>query len=142
MASEQSTDALTKHVLQSMMHDDVSMVVRRDCLILEFGKSLLQKVGATKHEYIAQRLRQLGRLVLTLRKLGDGDYLKDFLKPERFDMVVEGVQQISVMTTGAVEMTCGVPSLSLKLGYSLKKCVLILQGLALRQRDSHQLEEA
>ena len=124
-------------------HDDISLLVRRDTLILELGKSLLMKVGAEKREYISQRLRQLGRLVLTLTKLdGEGEYLMDFLKPDKFDLVINGVKQISMMTTVAEDRTCGIPSLSLKLGYSLKKCVLILQGFALRQRDSQQLETA
>lgn len=94
----ETQSSLASKVLSSMVHDDISLVVRRDKLILEFGTSLLMKVGGEKHEYISQRLRQLARLVLALRKLGEGTNLSDFLIPERFDLVVKAVMNISQMS--------------------------------------------
>lgn len=132
-------DLFNQYVLSTMVHDQISLVVKNDSLITAFGRSLLDKVGRQRSQYISQRLRQLGRLLITLRSLKgeiEGPSLADFLKPELFDLVVSGVMKLAQKTEGSNGSEYGVPSLSLKLGHSLKKCILILRGMALRQRDS------
>ena len=111
------------------------------------GRNLIDKVGAGKSQYISQRLRQLGRLVLTLRSLTEGEevFLADFLKPDLFDLVIQAVMVVCQLKENTPESGTpefGIPSLSLKLGHSLKKCALILQGEALRNRDGELLETA
>lgn len=65
----------------------------------------------------------------------------DFLKPQNFDFVVMQVLEMAEMKEGDGPPLMRIPSLSLKLGSSLKKWVLILQGIALCQRDNTLLED-
>ncbi|KAL1250967.1 hypothetical protein QQF64_018763 [Cirrhinus molitorella] len=57
-------------ILGNMQNDDVSAVVRNDFLILQFSQCLYHKHGSdpTKSVYIRQKVREMGRLLLSLRR--------------------------------------------------------------------------
>ena len=66
---EGASQKLRENVLEKMQHDDVSIVVKNDPLILNYGSRLYDKVGHDKHthNYVSQKMRELGRLLQKAR---------------------------------------------------------------------------
>ena len=96
-----------------------------------------------------KKIRELSRLLLQLRETdaSPNSSLSDFIKPGRFDDVVSAVKSISKFQFEKGVQDVATPSLSWKIGHSLKKCVNILQGHALRtknkllEEDAHNFEK-
>lgn len=58
-------------IINNMRQDDVSFHIRKDSLICKYGDSLYAKHGLVKsrHQYIAQRMRELGRFMLVAKDM-------------------------------------------------------------------------
>ncbi|XP_023805402.1 uncharacterized protein LOC111946283 isoform X2 [Oryzias latipes] len=114
-------------LINAMHQDEVSQVIKGERTIIRLGELLFSKHGhdKNKHEYIRQKMREIGRLVLISRKEGKLQGLEDFFKPSNFNIVVEMVKKVSGFNedTNAYKT----PSLALKLGHSLKKISDILE---------------
>ena len=136
-----STDSRTTHlskILATMKNDEVSIVARNDWLIKEIGFVFFEKYGEKQNSLISQKMRELSRLLLQLRETdaSANSSLSDFIKPGRFDDVVSAVKSISKFQFEKGVQDVATPSLSLKISHSLKKCVNILRGHALRTKDN------
>ncbi|XP_052409540.1 uncharacterized protein LOC127955927 isoform X1 [Carassius gibelio] len=120
-------------ILGKMKNDDISSVVRNDFLILLLSQCLYNKHGGdpTKSEYIRQKARELGRLLLELRRKYSIYSFEDAVKPNNFYKVVEAVQDVA----GYDENThlYKTPSLPLKLGHSLNKIgdIILCRAIAI-----------
>ena len=133
---------LREHVISSMRVDEISMTAKTDELILTFGKSLFEKSGSGKANYISQKMRSLARLLMELRKLspGKGYSLADFISPTEFDLVVTATKNLCSHNVEADNDHLSAfdrPSLALHTGYYLKSCASLLRGAALRKRDQN-----
>ena len=130
------------NVLATMRNDEITLVARSDPLIVEVGKLLVQKHGVTKASDTSQTMRELSRLVMQLRKI-DGDphaQLSNYIKPNRYDTVVQAVRKLCTFEVKDGQQTVETPSLALKIGYALKKCVNVVVGKALRD-DNQAMEK-
>ena len=131
-------------MLQGMKKDAVSLTVKNDRLIVELAKREYMKVGhdVNQHNYLRTKLRELGRLLLQLRnQTGKPNAsLESFIKPRCLKMIVSAVHEISGYD--AQTQSYKTPSLALKVGHSLKKCAVIMKGLALEAGDRDQGQEA
>ena len=85
----------------------------------------------------AKNERDLARLLLQLRKTDSNpvSQLPDLIKPGRFDDVVNAVKNIEKFHFNRGVQNVATPSLSLKTGHSLNKCINILRDQALRRKD-------
>ncbi|XP_052406655.1 uncharacterized protein LOC127952310 [Carassius gibelio] len=122
-------------LLGVMKQDDISAVVKNDLSILQLAQSFFNKHGhdPTKFEYIRQKLREVGRLLLTLRRQFSVYSLEEALKPANFHRLIRAVQMVSGYDD---ESHCyQSPSLALKLGHSLNKICEIIQCRALMSED-------
>ncbi|XP_026119679.1 uncharacterized protein LOC113098803, partial [Carassius auratus] len=122
-------------LLGVMKQDDISAVVKNDLSILQLAQSFFNKHGhdPTKFEYIRQKLREVGRLLLTLRRQFSVYSLEEALKPANFHRLIRAVQMVSGYDD---ERHCyQSPSLALKLGHSLNKICEIIQCRALMSED-------
>jgi hypothetical protein len=119
-----------KTLLPKMHRDEVSSVVRGDPLIIRFGAVLLRRLGGARANDIKQRMRQLARLTAQA-----GCSLCELIKPTAFDKFLRAVEQISghSLTSGRPLYT--IPSLALRIGHSVNKCVKVKIGQAIRQGD-------
>ena len=135
-----------KTVVSAMRNDDITEVVTADTLIMDYGSSLCEKLGTAKAHDISQRMRQLARLLTELRTLPASRLprcsLEEYLRPERFDDVVAAVKSLCSFEDKSGESRFGIPSLALKLGHSLKKCVYIIWGKAVRSKNKDREEDA
>ena len=136
-----ATSELQESVLSQMKNDNISFTCKHDDLIIMFGSSIIEKVGKKNANYVSQRMRQLARLLATLNDEEVEGNLQNFLCPEKFDLVLQGVKKLCLFSKeiGDDKQKVSIPSLALKLGHSLNKCAQILRGKGLREKDAQLL---
>ena len=130
-------------VLSRMNHDDIYRAVKKDKLILRFGAVLIKKLGKAKALDISQRMRQLGRLLITLLQMDSAKSgLENFISGECFDTVIQATEELcGVMTMDDGRRAFKIPSFAVRLGHLLVKIGNVKRGCALRSKnDSDHLD--
>lgn len=129
-------------MLSRMHDDDIASVIRNDFCLLRYADALFGKYGhdLSKHDYIRQKICELGRFLQTLRKRSAVLSLEDAIKPGNFLKVIEAVKE----TAGFVksENSYKTPSLALKLGHSLLKVSDIVHCHALMAGDDNLIKSS
>jgi len=66
-AAASVSDGLKNKGLLKMATDEVTILVRNDPLIIQFGERLYQKHGQKEHIYVfvSQKMREVARLLIT-----------------------------------------------------------------------------
>nr|CAH7745321.1 unnamed protein product [Callosobruchus chinensis] len=125
-----------ENILNNFKNDHVSNVCKNDGLIRMLGMIIFEKHGNSQHEYIRQTMRQMGRLLLEIREISEtyrDRNLSFFIHPNYFDTVICAVKNLCRATmTDHGRTQYEIPSLALKIGHSLRKCVGLLRGQSLR----------
>ncbi|KAI4793452.1 hypothetical protein KUCAC02_032708 [Chaenocephalus aceratus] len=137
--SQQISSGVWK-LLNAMRQDEVASVVRNDFSIIQFAQSLYSKHGQdpTKYEYIRQKLREVGRLLLCLQTEFSVYNLEEAVKPANFQRVVQAVKNVSGFDDK--HHTYSTPSLALKLGHTLLKINDIIHCRALMAEDDELIK--
>lgn len=114
-------------LVHAMHQDEVTHIIRQERSILKFGEHLYAKHGhdKTKHEYVRQKMREIGRLIQQARQNGRLNHIEDFYVPSNFNYVIKAVKDVAGFDED--KNTYKTPSLALKLGHSLNKIADILQ---------------
>lgn len=143
VVSSSDNNSILSQVFSTMRSDEVSLIAKNDWLIKEVGLFLVEKHGEKQQHLIFQKMRELARLLTELRAadFSPNAQLSDFIKPEKFDVVVSAVKNLSKFQVQEGVQRVATPSLSLKVGHSLKKCVSILRGQAFRRKDKDLQED-
>ena len=125
-----------------MKSDEVTIIAAtNDDLICKYGSIIAERHGQDNLHLVSQGIRQLSRLLIQLRtNYSMGIHLKDFLKPEYFDHIVASVKTLCNFEQSSAK-SVGIPSLALKLGHAINKCITIQRGKALREKDQVLLED-
>ncbi|XP_064208087.1 uncharacterized protein LOC135263699 isoform X2 [Anguilla rostrata] len=114
-----------------MNTDKISLAIKSDRCIIHFGEHLYNRHGsdAGKHEYIRQKLRELGRLLINASENTPLKSIEDLVMPANFLHTVKAVQH----TAGYDSETSSfrTPSLALKLGHSLQKISRLVECQAM-----------
>ncbi|XP_069102076.1 uncharacterized protein [Argopecten irradians] len=134
--SEKSSSDFQIDVLSDMTVDNISICAKRDELIIAFGEKLYKKHKALTHmhQYIRTKMRELSRFLLKARE-EDTDIvtLSDCVVANKFEACVRAVQSLCGVKCGT---SARIPSLALKIGFSLSKCANIKLSRALIEGDS------
>ncbi|XP_065151644.2 uncharacterized protein [Paramisgurnus dabryanus] len=135
----ESVNARFWKMVLEMHEDEITNVVRKEKVILKLGQHLFNKHGhdVTKHEYIRQKMRETGRLVLQGKKNGKLKEVSDFFIPANFPDVIEAVHSVAGLNEET--STFKAPSLALKLGHNLKKMANIIECEAMMSDDKNAL---
>lgn len=80
-----------------MKDDDISAADRSDFCFLQLAQSFFNKHGQdpTKYDYIRQKLREVGRLLLILRREFSIQTLEDAVRPASFKVLIQAVKKVS-----------------------------------------------
>ncbi|XP_059205277.1 uncharacterized protein LOC131984472 [Centropristis striata] len=109
-----------REILLNMNQDLIASAVQNDFLLIQLAQYLSEKYGndPSKHEYVRQKLREMGRLLLALHEKSIYSF-EEAIKPKNFNKVVDAVKVLA----GFDQKMQGYnkPSLALKIGHSLKK---------------------
>ena len=127
-------------VFSKMNQDDIADAVKNDWCIMEYAKFLYNKHGSetAKHEYIRQKLREMGRLLVYGSEVTPLKTIKEYVMPRNFQLTVKAVKHAARTKTRHGYAV----SLPLKLGYSLKRMSMLLESHALMEGDKKAAEEA
>ncbi|KAG7461364.1 nucleoporin p54 isoform X1 [Solea senegalensis] len=123
-------------IINKMRQDDVSFHIRGDSLICNYGESLYAKHGRvkSKHNYISQRMRELGRFMLTAKAMDSTvRTLEDICVPKKFLLVVNAAKKLTEFSPSKNEY--GKPSTAVRVGFCLKGAVEVLIGQSLMNDD-------
>ncbi|XP_060081304.1 uncharacterized protein LOC132560656 [Ylistrum balloti] len=135
-ASEKAGSDFQKDVVADMSVDNISLCARNDELIILFGEKLYKKHKALPHmhQYIRTKMRELSRFLLKARE-EDEDIvtLSDCIQANKFETCVKAVRSLCGVKCGT---KADIPSLALKIGFSLSKCANIRLSKALVEGDS------
>ncbi|XP_041954724.1 uncharacterized protein LOC121713822 isoform X4 [Alosa sapidissima] len=129
-------------VMSHMNQDRVSLAVKGDELIMENGQHLYNRLGSdrAKHEHIRQKMRELGRLILSAREVTSLRSISEMMTPTTFMQTVLAVKHVSGYNQES--NTYKIPTLPLKLGQSLAKISELLESKALVNGDAETATEA
>ncbi len=125
-------------LLSKLSNDDVATVIKEDSTILEVGQDLLNKQNQKKEQipYIKDRMRELGRLLIEMRKKpgNEGRSMKSFIRVDEWDFFIQSVKNIAFEK--------GKHTLALKLGYNMKKVCDSVWTQCIKERNDKGAEEA
>lgn len=129
-----------KKILNFMNYDEVSRVVHSDRCIMQLGEHMFNRMGSdvTKHDYIRQKMREVGRLLLEARKITPLRTMVDFFIPANFKHIISAVKVVSGYDEE--KNSYRIPSLALKLGHSLNKICSIVESNAMMYGDHERAE--
>lgn len=137
------TTSFYGEVLNHMSNDDVTQVVKNDSLILLFGQRKWDRKDADEHtaNTVSCKMRELGRLLLACRELGNKiTSIDNCLKPGNFNSVINAVKHVAGFDEATRKYKT--PTLAMSLGYSLKKCAKLLRTSGLIEEDAKKTEKA
>lgn len=125
-----------------MKQDKVALAIKPDHCILEFGFRLFFKneKNLQQHQYIKQKLRELARLLLEVRKQAPVNSVKELIKPEKYRLVVTVAKQLSGFNEEAGR--CKNSSLICKVGHSLHALALFIKSEGLKNKNKQAVEDA
>jgi hypothetical protein len=126
-------------ILESMKTDKIGRVAKSDQLILKLGEKQVKRYAQDpdQHNYIRQKLRVAGRLLIELRNQSKNENAKliDFFDPSHFTLLVKAARSIAMFDENTNRY--GIPSLAVKIGEVFVKClnIGIRQGLETHNSD-------
>ncbi|KAK4872985.1 hypothetical protein RN001_015014 [Aquatica leii] len=131
-----------QYIISAFKTDDISLICKQDILIIKFGEMQFDKYHTTQAELIRQCMRQLARLVKELREVDKPKlWLSEWLNPAGFDIIVSAVKKLcKVECMRKARPTYTTPSLALKIGYHLRKCIAISKAQCLRREDTNAIQ--
>ena len=114
------TTSKFQEVLQGLVHDEVSILVKHDPLLLKFGERLTMKHGydKAKHAIVRAKLRGLSCLIHEIRNLDKSVvWAADMMLPTMFSVIIQACRNLAGFDphTGLFAK----PSFALKLGTDL-----------------------
>ena len=143
--NDKALQELRTVVLQKMHKDEIYAFVENDTLILHFGKIMLRKLGPRRKNDVAQRMRQLARLVLEINdnESEPRNSISEFINGDGFDKIVHGVELLAGFSKSKENISVfAIPSLAIRLGHCLNKIAQMKRGIALRETDDKSLKDA
>lgn len=125
-------------VLAGMYQDDVADAAKGDPSLLKLGEFMFTK--RYSHQYIWQRLRELGRLLLNGRKITPLNQMEDYLRPENWDHLAVAVKDV----TGYCDTTCtfAIPKYAKHIRIGLASIAGILKCDAEKKGDKEKVKIA
>jgi hypothetical protein len=132
--SKEDNLEFTLNVLGTLRYDEVSKCVKKHGLICMFGQSLYKRMGQYRSTEIAQRMRLLGRFLLTANRQKSSNLtLTEYISGKYVDDALQAVENLCVSTTDETgRRTFVKPSLGTKLGHSLLKCARLKKREAIK----------
>ena len=130
---EQPLSQELQTVLELLQHNVVKDVITSDKLITLMGEEWLLKIKSvcTKSQSCtAKRLQLMGRLLMEMRVLDDTSLsLHEYLVPEKYDLFVDAVINLSSDSGNVLTMTK--PTVALKFGHYINIMTSIKETLAI-----------
>jgi len=120
-----------------------SLLQKNDNLIVEYARKLIQSKGMQKKAYIKDKVREVTRFLIQVRKSsGPGKEnlcMKDCINPTYFSLCLSAVKELTGFDEGTASYR--VPSLALKISHALKKLANIVKRQAIESRQYEEIRD-
>nr|XP_043873420.1 uncharacterized protein LOC122762290 isoform X5 [Solea senegalensis] len=128
--------------LSVMNQDRIAVAIKEARCILEYGYRLFRKNEkvVSQHQYIRQKLRELGRLLLKARQVTHVKTIQELIKPEQYSQVVTAAKSLSGFSEQTGKYQC--PSLARKVGHSLYSLAMFIKSEGLKKKDKQATQDA
>ncbi|XP_047123340.1 uncharacterized protein LOC124806446 isoform X3 [Hydra vulgaris] len=115
-----------EHILTTMKHDKLHLVIRNDKLLLTYGAVEVGKKERDRYHDVGYALRVLAKLLLQYRKQFNAEdaSAKDLVNTKNYDNIVSSMK---VCADYCGPRKIGNPHLVLRIGYSLKTLAIIVK---------------
>ncbi|CAM4652766.1 unnamed protein product [Leuciscus chuanchicus] len=112
-----------------MIQDKIAVAIKGDNCILNYGFRLFKKNEkiVSQHQYIRQKLKELGRLLLEAKKITHVKTIQELIKPEQYSQVETGIYSMS---------------LARKVGHSLHSLAMFIKSEGLKKKDKETIKDA
>jgi len=130
------TDAYWKFLC--VMNEN-QIAIKGDHCILDYGFRLFKKNEkiVSQHQYIRQKLRELGRLLLEAKKVTRVKTIQELIKPEQYAQVVKAAKNLSGFSEETGKYQC--PSLARKVGHSLHSLAMFIRSEGLKKKEKETI---
>ncbi|XP_047221148.1 uncharacterized protein LOC124868220 isoform X1 [Girardinichthys multiradiatus] len=128
--------------LSEMHQDEITVACKKDQCILDFGYRLFHKNErvVSQHQYIRQKLRELGRLLLEARNIASVKSIKDLIKPEKYVTVVAAARRLAGFSEESGNYQR--PSLARKVGHDMHSLAMFIKTEGLKMKDKEAVQNA
>jgi integrase len=129
-------------ILVKMRDDEIKAVITNDSTLLEFANRMYEQNGHMqhRHQYIAQRLRELSRLLVVMKdNCATIDTIEKCLAPSNWEALLSAVKVVAEFDIKTSQY--GIPSLPLRLGQSLVKCAKLLKTKSIVMNNDDMLKK-
>ncbi|MED6234406.1 hypothetical protein ATANTOWER_028966 [Ataeniobius toweri] len=128
--------------LSEMHQDEITVACKKDQCILDFGYRLFHKNESvvSQHQYIRQKLRELGRLLLEARNIASVKSIKDLIKPEKYVTVVAAARRLAGFNEESGNYQR--PSLARKVGHDMHSLAMFIKTEGLKMKDKEAVQNA
>ena len=142
LPSPKGTSAKVAELLAGMLDGTTKLVARNDSLVIDYASKLVAKKGMQKKAYIRDKIREVTRFLISMRKLEglENVTLADCILPDRFKQCISAVKELSGFQEQT--LTYSTPSLALKLGHTLQKLAKITKRNAIEKNDDDKIKSS
>lgn len=136
-----------REVLAGMQSDEVFKAIQTDKSLLVLGSITIKKLGRCKMANVIQTLKEMGKLLIFLRKDSKPSAcFNDFLKPKEFNTVVKAIHALNMCSNSdsLIDGLCPKHHLRLYIhvDQALKQLAEIKRGIALREGNEENKRDA
>ncbi|KAG5891913.1 hypothetical protein JTB14_022663 [Gonioctena quinquepunctata] len=135
---KKASDVLRKKVFPTLQEDNVTKEIRYDELVILFGNKLCQKYRDPHfYDMIRQKLRQLGRFLLEIKKFQPKiESLFDVFYPKNYDNTILAVQSLAGLNESGTGFKT--PSLATSIGTLLKQVGLLCISVWIKSQEKQK----
>ena len=136
------TSEKVHQLLSGMLDGSVKLVAKTDSLIVDYTSKFIMRKGMQKKAYIRDKVRELARFLITVRKQDDmtDATLDDCISTSNFRKCIKAVNELAGFDENSA--TYGTPTLALKLGQALAKVAQIVKRNAIEMKNEGRIREA
>ncbi|XP_070401964.1 uncharacterized protein [Nothobranchius furzeri] len=128
--------------LSNLIQDKITLAIKQDHCILDYGYRLFKKNEklVNQHQYIRQKLRELGRLLLEAKAVSPVNSVKDLIKPEKYSQVISATKRLAGFNdeNGKYQK----PSLARKVGHNIHSLAMFVKTEGLKMKDKQTVQDA
>lgn len=130
-----------RKILDQMIHDDISLIIKGDKDILSVGQNLLDKSSSfQKGEMSRERMRVLAKVLQGARSIDtDIKIAADMVKPRAFNTVVLVTRQLTGYDSATQQHSTY--SNALRINYALKDLALCIRSEALKSGMDEEVKQ-
>lgn len=122
-----------KEVISKMNQDTYTLKIKTDQLLLAYGSVMFEKDGSKRRNEIAYKLKSVAKVLEVFQELSENEHSTafDLIDPKNWDTLVESAKTLTRYNGTEI----GIPSLFLKIGYSLQHMARVARAIGIKREN-------